>query len=214
MEEIEAQDKVGFSASRHKDITYGVVQCQTSSMFSGSFMSDQSSLSSMAGTTLSLYIGNNYITLYAGNEQLKHLENYESLAAMNLNSVTQTNVPEPFSPSIDRDSAPRANMPEISVGQQNKFTASDLQETLYPHSNLWFKNWILGYTTLFYQSQIQPMSVYLSVLWKVTIGMSCQLHGPLKLTVWLGTVAHPQLTAPYQRKTNWNERSKIMAQPW
>lgn len=49
MEEIDAQDKVGFSASRHKDMSYGVVQCQTSSMFGGYFMSDQSSMSSISG---------------------------------------------------------------------------------------------------------------------------------------------------------------------
>lgn len=43
MEELDAQDRVGFSANRHKDISFGVVQSQTSSMFGGSFMSDQSS---------------------------------------------------------------------------------------------------------------------------------------------------------------------------
>lgn len=118
MEEIEAQDKVGFSASRHKDMSYGVVQCQTSSMFSGSFMSDQSNMSGISGS-----------------DQFKQLDHYESLASMNLHSVTQTTVPEPFSPSIDRDSAPRVNLPENSLGQQNKFTASDLQDTLYPHGS-------------------------------------------------------------------------------
>lgn len=43
MEELDAQDRMGFSANRFKDISFGVVQSQTSSMFSGSFMSDQSS---------------------------------------------------------------------------------------------------------------------------------------------------------------------------
>jgi hypothetical protein len=43
MEELDAQDRMGFSANRYKDISFGVVQSQTSSMFGGSFMSDQSS---------------------------------------------------------------------------------------------------------------------------------------------------------------------------
>lgn len=43
MEELDAQDKMGFSADRHKDISYGIVQSQTSAMFGSSFMSDQSS---------------------------------------------------------------------------------------------------------------------------------------------------------------------------
>lgn len=43
MEELDAQDKVGFSANRYKDISFGVAQSQTPSMFGSSFMSDQSS---------------------------------------------------------------------------------------------------------------------------------------------------------------------------
>lgn len=43
MEELDAQDKMGFSANRHRDMSYGIVQSQTSAMFGGSFMSDQSS---------------------------------------------------------------------------------------------------------------------------------------------------------------------------
>lgn len=44
MEELDAQDKMGFSADRHKDMSYGIVQSQTTaSMFGSSFMSDQSS---------------------------------------------------------------------------------------------------------------------------------------------------------------------------
>ena len=61
------------------------------------------------------------------------LENYNSLAAMSLNAVTQTNVPQPFSPVIDVNNTPRLNMPESSSNMpENKFTASDLQETLHP----------------------------------------------------------------------------------
>jgi len=50
MKELDAQDRMGFSANRFKDISFGVVQSQTSSMFSGPFMSDQSS----QGKTLQL----------------------------------------------------------------------------------------------------------------------------------------------------------------
>lgn len=60
------------------------------------------------------------------------MENYESLGTMNLNAVTQNNVPQPFEPSADKMNSPRLNMPENSIGQQIKFTASDLQNTLYP----------------------------------------------------------------------------------
>lgn len=60
------------------------------------------------------------------------VENYNSLAAMTLNAVTQTNVPDPFSPAVDTVDTPRLNMPEGSECHENKFTASDLQETLHP----------------------------------------------------------------------------------
>ncbi|XP_046457932.1 uncharacterized protein LOC124204771 isoform X2 [Daphnia pulex] len=112
MEELDAQDRMGFSANRFKDISFGVVQSQTSSMFSGSFMSDQSS--------------------QGGQQQL---ENYESLGSLSLNAVTQTNVPLPFSPSAEKENSPRMNMPENCTDQQIKFTSSDLQETLYPGSS-------------------------------------------------------------------------------
>lgn len=51
VEEIAAGTKVGFSADRHKNMSHGISQSQTTSMFSGSFMSDQSSqgFSSPAG---------------------------------------------------------------------------------------------------------------------------------------------------------------------
>lgn len=65
----------------------------------------------------------------SGNE---HVNNYESLGTMNLNAVTQNNVPQPFSPSAEKKNSPRLNMPEGCINQQMKFTASDLQETLYP----------------------------------------------------------------------------------
>lgn len=111
MEELDAQDRVGFSANRHKDISFGVVQSQTSSMFGGSFMSDQSS------------------------QGAQQLENYECLGSISLNAVTQTNVPQPFYPSIEKENSPRINLPENCINQQIKFTSSDLQETLHPGSN-------------------------------------------------------------------------------
>lgn len=54
---------------------------------------------------------------------------------MNLHAVTQTNVPQPFVPSVDKENSPRINMPEDCMNQQIKFTASDLQQTLYPEGN-------------------------------------------------------------------------------
>lgn len=54
---------------------------------------------------------------------------------MSLNAVTQTNVPQPFSPVIDVNNTPRLNMPESSNIHENKFTASDLQQTLHPSSS-------------------------------------------------------------------------------
>lgn len=53
---------------------------------------------------------------------------------MNLNAVTQNNVPNPFLPSAEKRNSPRLNMPEGCINQQIKFTASDLQESLYPQS--------------------------------------------------------------------------------
>lgn len=66
----------------------------------------------------------------------QQLENYEYFGSISLNAVTQTNVPQPFSPSIDKANSPRMNMPENSSNQQIKFTSSDLQQTLHPGSNL------------------------------------------------------------------------------
>ena len=60
------------------------------------------------------------------------LENYNSLAAMTLNAITQTNVPHPFSPADGTAANPQVNLLEGSQSQENKFTASDLQQTLYP----------------------------------------------------------------------------------
>ena len=56
VEEIAAGTKMGFSADRHKNMSHGISQSQTTSMFSGSFMSDQSSqgFSSPAGTITSI----------------------------------------------------------------------------------------------------------------------------------------------------------------
>lgn len=113
VEEIGIKDKMGFSADRHRDMSYGVVQSQPTSMFGSSFLGDQMSSSS------------------SYNEQL---ESYNSLASLSLNAVTQNNVPQPFSPSLDKTNTPRLNMPETSQNQHIKFTASDLQETLHPHS--------------------------------------------------------------------------------
>ena len=50
--------------------------------------------------------------------------------------MTQNNVPLPFSPSVDKENSPRMNMPEDFANQQIKFTSSDLQETLYPGSEI------------------------------------------------------------------------------
>lgn len=63
----------------------------------------------------------------------QQLENYESHCSMNLNAVTHKNVPQPFSPSADEQVSSHVNMPDNCI-QQIKFTASELQETLYPES--------------------------------------------------------------------------------
>ena len=46
VEEIGIKDKMGFSADRHRDMSYGVVQSQPTSMFGSSFLGDQMSSSS------------------------------------------------------------------------------------------------------------------------------------------------------------------------
>ena len=51
---------------------------------------------------------------------------------MTLNAITQTNVPHPFSPADGTAANPQVNLLEGSQSQENKFTASDLQQTLYP----------------------------------------------------------------------------------
>ena len=67
---------------------------------------------------------------------LAQLENYECLASINLNAVTQTNVPEPFSSSSENQQLDsHLDMPGLR--QRVKFTASDLQGTMYPGTFLY-----------------------------------------------------------------------------
>ena len=87
----------------------------------------------LALDSLNIYLTGNRTT---HSEMLAQLENYECLASINLNAVTQTNVPEPFSSSSENQQLDsHLDMPGLR--QRVKFTASDLQGTMYPGTFLY-----------------------------------------------------------------------------
>ena len=65
-----------------------------------------------------------------------HLENYDSTGAISLSAAMRDNIPQPFAPVIDKTLTPNLSMPTGPTGQQNKYIASDMQETL--HSGNYF----------------------------------------------------------------------------
>lgn len=55
VEEIAAQEKVCFSSNRHRDLSQGVVQSQTASVFGGSFKTSQSSQLESSGNPMVIF---------------------------------------------------------------------------------------------------------------------------------------------------------------
>lgn len=124
VQEIAAGEHVCFSSARYRDLSsYGTVS-QMSSVFSTSFMSGQ--LSYPASEANDQAQGFNVTPPSA--EQLAVIQNYENLASISLDSVTQTNVPEPFSSPVDLES--QLNMNNC-IGQQMKYLAGELQEVMH-----------------------------------------------------------------------------------
>jgi len=123
VEELAAKEKVAFSSNRFRDLSKGVVQSQTVSVFGTSCMNNQMS---------QLDAGNARQVQSATN----HLENYDSTGAISLSAAMRDNIPQPFAPVIDKTLTPNLSMPTGPTGQQNKYIASDMQETL--HSGNYF----------------------------------------------------------------------------
>jgi len=113
VEEIAAQEKVGFSSSRHRDLNQGVVQSQTASVLEASFKNTQMSQSQDS---------RNHVP------SKEYFENYKTSGGINLNAAMRDNVPQPFAPVIDQSLTPNLSMPAGPNGQQNKYISNDMQE--------------------------------------------------------------------------------------
>jgi len=115
VEEIAAQEKVCFSSNRHRDLSQGVVQSQTASVFGGSFKTSQSSQLESSGNQT---------------PSKEYFESYEASGAINLDAAMRVNIPQPFAPVIDQSLTPNLSMPAGPNGQQNKYISNDMQETI------------------------------------------------------------------------------------
>lgn len=127
VEEIAAKEKVAFSSNRHRDLSQGVVQSQTASVFGMSAMNNQMSQLEGFGEVQEKVSGINQ----QQSGDCSHLDNYDSHGAINLNAAMRVNIPQPFAPVIDKALTPNLSMPAGPNGQQNKYVANDMQETLH-----------------------------------------------------------------------------------
>jgi len=114
VEELAANEMIGFSATRHRDLVG-----QITSVFGSSFMSDQ----------MTSQVKSEAAQLQLPSDVLLATQNYEPLGSIHLDAITQQNVPQPFSSSSDQlDTHLNMSMER----QQLKYTANDLHSTMYP----------------------------------------------------------------------------------